>query len=73
MSEVGQSTECDFFHDIFSGLFLILKIGGHVNQGMMSALPKWADKSTTTYMLDVKSYIKNFTRKYLVTERYVIC
>ena len=28
---------------------------------------KWADKSTTSYdMLDLKSYIKNLTRKYLV-------
>ena len=34
---------------------------------------KWVDKSTTSYdFLDFKSYIKNLTRKYLVTERHML-
>ena len=34
---------------------------------------RWADKSTTSYdMLDFKSYMKNLTRKYLVTERHIL-
>ena len=36
-------------------------------------LIKWPDKSTTSYdMLDFKSYIKSFTRKYLVIGRHML-
>ena len=34
---------------------------------------KWADKSTTTTMIcQILSYIKNLSRKYLVTERHLL-
>ena len=33
---------------------------------------KWAYKYNKSYMLNFKSYLKNLTRKYLVTERHLL-